>query len=67
MKKIIFLSLWVIFLMGGFLLPAHGQENVPATKISADLDKVLKTQQEIKQQLAEMKEELYIIKIRASR
>ena len=53
---------------GAFAAPANTSKPAPAAgEISAKLDKITKNNEEILRQLDEMKKELYIIKIRASR
>lgn len=47
-------------------LPSKGPSQ-PSSSDSAKIDEILKTQKEILKKLEEMKQELYIVKIRATR
>ena len=61
-----FLTVAVFF--GVLLFPAQARAEESATGPSqVKLDQIIKNQQEIIKQLAEIKQELYVIKVRATR
>ena len=66
MKKLICLGFLFLFVSAS---PILAQEAKPEQQLLVlqKLDQIMKTQQEIIKQLAAMKEELYIVKIRATR
>ncbi len=66
MKKIVGSSLfWVFLTIYGTAYAAVNNDSL--TKVSDKLDELIKGQKQVLQELAEIKQELYVVKIRASR
>ncbi len=68
MKKILigFIVFLMLFAMIGLTLKAQAEETVSKSDISKKLDEILKNQKDILDQIAVLKEEMRIIKVRVT-